>query len=79
MDGATIGPLMPAKRDVLLHLTRDELLTVVDRFDLASPDRHAKDGIIDAVVASKKANLPEIIAGYSRDCPFLLPRNAKAP
>jgi hypothetical protein len=43
---------MPSKRDVLALLTRDELLSVVDRFELAPPDRRAKDGLIDTVASS---------------------------
>ncbi len=42
---------MPSKRDVLAPLTRDELLAVVDRFELAPPDRRAKDGLLDTVDA----------------------------
>jgi type I restriction enzyme M protein len=58
---------MATKRDVLLHLTRDELLAAVDRFELTPPDRRGKDGILEAVAASKKANLPEVLADLSRD------------
>jgi len=58
---------MPTKRDVLAHLSRDELLAIVDRFELALPDRRAKEKIIEAVASSHKATLPEILAGYSRD------------
>ena len=58
---------MPAKRDVLSHLTRDELLAVVDRFELVVPDRRAKDGLIEAVAGSKKATLIEILPELSRD------------
>jgi hypothetical protein len=50
---------MPQKRDVLAILTRDELLTVVDGFELAPPDRRAKDGLVETIAASKKATLPE--------------------
>ena len=58
---------MSTKRDVLAHLTRDELLAVVDRFELAAPDRRAKEGLVEAVAASKKATLGEILPGYARD------------
>lgn len=53
--GRTFAPPMSTKRDVLAHLTRDELLAVVDRFALAVPDRHAKEGLIEAVAAAKKS------------------------
>lgn len=58
---------MASKRDVLAHLTRDELLAVVDRFTLAVPDRRANEGLLEAVAASKKATLAEILPGYARD------------
>jgi type I restriction enzyme M protein len=58
---------MPQKRDVLQHLTRDELLSVVERFELTPKDRRAKDGLIDAIAASKKATLIEILPDLSRD------------
>jgi type I restriction enzyme M protein len=58
---------MATKRDVLAHLTRDELLAVVDRFTLSVPDRRAKEGLVEAVAASKKATLAEILPGYARE------------
>jgi type I restriction enzyme M protein len=58
---------MPTKREFLAHLTRDELLVAADEFELSPPDRRAKDGIIECVVASKKATLTEILSSYSRD------------
>lgn len=58
---------MSTKRDVLAHLTRDELIAVVDRFSLPVPDRRVREGLVEAVAASKKATLAEILPGYSRD------------
>jgi type I restriction enzyme M protein len=58
---------MPSKRDVLALFTRDELLAVVDRFDLAPPDRRAKDGLVETVAYSKKATLPDLLPTLSRD------------
>ena len=58
---------MPSKREVLAQFTRDELLAVVDRFALAVPDRRVRDGLIDAVAASKKATLAEVLPELSRD------------
>src|SRR5277367_2386523 len=58
---------MPSKRDVLSLLTRDELLAVVDRFELAPPDRRAKDGPVDTVASSKKATLADVLHELSRD------------
>ncbi|MFI5300456.1 MAG: hypothetical protein ACHREM_20405 [Polyangiales bacterium] len=53
---------MPSKRDVLQQLSREDLLAVVDRFDLAPPDRRARDGIIETIASSKKATLPQNFA-----------------
>jgi len=58
---------MPSKRDVLSLLSRDELLAIVDRFELAPPDRRAKDGLVDTVASSKKATLAEALPDLSRD------------
>lgn len=58
---------MPSKRDVLGHLTRDELLDVVDQFELVVGDRRVKDGLVDAIASSKKATLAEVLPRLSRD------------
>jgi len=50
-------PQCAPKRDVLAQLTRDELVAVVERFDLAVADHRKKDELIDAVASSKKATL----------------------
>jgi hypothetical protein len=56
---------MPTKRDVLALLTRDELVAVVDRFELQVPDRRVRDGLIEAVAASKKATWAELLVGVA--------------
>ncbi|HKO46072.1 MAG TPA: class I SAM-dependent DNA methyltransferase [Polyangiaceae bacterium] len=58
---------MVQKRDVLQLLGRDELVAIVDRFELSPPDRRVKDGLIESVATSKKATLSEILPGLSRD------------
>jgi type I restriction enzyme M protein len=58
---------MPSKRDILQLLNRDELLVVVDRFELSPPDRRAKEGLVETVAASKKATLAEVLPDLSRD------------
>jgi type I restriction enzyme M protein len=58
---------MPTKRDVLAQLTREELLTIIDRFALPVLDRRAREGLEGAVASSKKATLAEILPGYARD------------
>lgn len=57
---------MPSKRDVLAELTRDELLSIVDQFELSPPDRRKRDGLVDTVAASKKATLGEILPPLPR-------------
>ena len=58
---------MPSKRDVLGHLSRDELVAAVDQFELVVADRRVKDQLFEAVASSKKASLGEILGGFSRD------------
>jgi type I restriction enzyme M protein len=58
---------MPAKRDVLAHLSRDELLVVVDRFELVVTDRRMKDQLVDIVADSKKATLAETLPELPRN------------
>ena len=58
---------MPRKRDLLQLLSRDELATIVDRFDLPAADRRSKEALMDAVASSKKATLGEMLPHLSRD------------
>jgi type I restriction enzyme M protein len=58
---------MPSKRDVLAVLSRDELLAIVDRFELSPPDRRAKDGLVETIASSKKATLAEALPELPRD------------
>jgi type I restriction enzyme M protein len=58
---------MPSKREILAELTKDELVSVVDQFDLSVSDRRKRDGLIEAVAASKKATLAEILPALQRD------------
>jgi type I restriction enzyme M protein len=57
---------MAQKREVLQLLARDELVAIVDPFELEVADRRAKDGLIEAVAASKKARLTEILTELTR-------------
>ncbi|MGK3986019.1 hypothetical protein WME99_23425 [Sorangium sp. So ce136] len=56
------------KRTVLEHLTRDELISIADAFDVHVPDRRSKEKLVDAVAASKGATLAAFLPSYSRDC-----------
>jgi len=58
---------MASKRAILELLSRDELLTAVDLFGVEVPDRRARDGIVDALVNSRKAAPAGILANVSRD------------
>src|SRR5258708_2505359 len=57
---------MPPKRGALSLVSSDELVEVLDRFGL-SADRRAKDGLVEAIAASKKATLAEVLPELSRD------------
>ncbi|MFO0755691.1 MAG: type I restriction-modification system subunit M [Byssovorax sp.] len=58
---------MASTRDILHHLTRDELVAVVDRFSLSPPDRRAKEGLVETIAASPAASLGEVLAPFPRD------------
>lgn len=58
---------MTSKRTVLEHLTRDELIAIVDAFELQPADRRSNAALIEAVAASKKATLGKILPDYARD------------
>jgi type I restriction enzyme M protein len=58
---------MAQKRDVLALLSRDELTGIVDRFELVVRDRRKRDDLIEAVAASRKATLAEVLPGLPRD------------
>lgn len=58
---------MPQKRAVLEHLTRDELGSIVERYELEVPDRRVREQLLDAVAGSRRAALAEILPDFSRD------------
>ncbi|MDC0678984.1 class I SAM-dependent DNA methyltransferase [Sorangium atrum] len=58
---------MVQKRTVLEHLTRDELISIADAFDVHVQDRRSKEKLVDAVAASRSATLAAVLASYSRD------------
>jgi hypothetical protein len=45
---------MPANREILALLTRDELLIALDFYELTVPDRRVKDDIVEALATSRK-------------------------
>ena len=58
---------MPTKRAILAELTRDELRTNVDYYELEVEDRRVKTQLVDALSRSRQAPLDEILQGLSRD------------
>jgi DNA polymerase III epsilon subunit-like protein len=58
---------MASKRALLELLSRDELLAAVDLCGVDVPDRRAKNGIVDALVASRKVSLAQALADFPRD------------
>jgi type I restriction enzyme M protein len=58
---------MPTKRPVLDLLTRSELQALVERYDLTVEDRRVREQLVEAVAASRKVSLPEVLADFSRD------------
>ena len=58
---------MPTKRAILSELTADELRANVDYYDLPVYDRRVKTELVDALAASRKARLKEILPDLSRD------------
>jgi type I restriction enzyme M protein len=58
---------MPSKRDVLAQLSREELIVVVERFELEVADRRKKDDLLEAVASSKKATLADFLPDLGRE------------
>jgi type I restriction enzyme M protein len=58
---------MSSKRDVLGRLRRQELAKAVDRLALKVADRRVVDRLVDALASTRRAGLPEILAGLSRN------------
>ena len=58
---------MLRKREVLDLLTRDELLDLADRFEVDVADRRVKAQLVEALAASRRASLAEMLGTLSRD------------
>ena len=58
---------MPTKRAILSELTADELRANVEYYELAVYDRRIKAELVNALAASRKARLDEILPDLSRD------------
>ena len=58
---------MPTKRVILAELTRDELRTRLDHYELGVEDRRVNAQLVDALVRSRRASLDEILQTLSLD------------
>jgi hypothetical protein len=58
---------MSTKREVLAVLGRDDLLACLDHVGLEVRDRRVKDELVEALAASKKARIDEVLALLPRD------------
>ena len=58
---------MPTKRAILTELTADELRANVEYYELEVYDRRLKTELVDALAASRKARLDEILPDLSRN------------
>ncbi len=58
---------MPSKRDLLAQFSREELVSIVDQFELDAPNRRKKDDLVDVIASSKRATVAEILPNLSRD------------
>ena len=57
---------MPTKRAILARLSRDELLGVLDAYELAVPDRRVKDQLVEVLAASEQVQLDDILQAFPR-------------
>lgn len=58
---------MSPKRAILEFLTRDELISIADAFDLQVDDRRVRAKLVEAAASSKKATLEAFLPDLSRD------------
>ena len=57
---------MPTTRAILARLSRDELLAVLDAYELAVPDRRVKDQLVEVLAASNQVRLDDILQAFPR-------------
>jgi superfamily II DNA or RNA helicase len=57
---------MPTKRQVLDLLSRHELLTYLDKYELVVPDRRLKDAIVETLAAAHRVQLDQLLIGFKR-------------
>lgn len=64
---------MPSLRTVLDLLSREELLSIVDAFQLQPQDRRAKANLVEAIAASESASLSGALGVLLRERDLELP------
>ena len=57
---------MPTTRAILARLSRDELLGVLDAYELAVPDRRVKDQLVEVLAASDHVRLDDLLLTWPR-------------
>lgn len=57
---------MPSKRRIVETLKKQDLLALVDYFELEVADRRVRDQLVDAIASSKKARIGELLEQLKR-------------
>ena len=57
---------MPTTRAILARLSRDELLGVLDAYELAVPDRRVKDQLVEVLAAFDQVRLDDLLLTWPR-------------
>ena len=57
---------MPTQLAILARLSRDELLGVLDAYELAVPDRRVKDQLVEVLAASEQVQIDDILQAFPR-------------
>ena len=57
---------MPTTRAILARLSRDELLGVLDAYELAVPNGRGKDQLVEVLVASEPVRLDDVLPAFPR-------------
>ena len=58
---------MASKRVVLELFSREELLSIAERFELEVSDRRIREQLLEAIASSKKATLAEVLPIFGRE------------
>lgn len=58
---------MPTKRAILEQFSRDELLKVLDSYELSVADRRIRSDLVQAIAGSRRASIAEILSWLGRE------------